>query len=267
MTTMPLRAALLLALVTLLTAAGPPALKVEHPYGVAGGPAGVAFVADGPSGRILRLDLRSQRLAVHAAGLVEPTGVAYAGGVVYVADFGAGLVRRVGRNGSLATIARVRQVASVAVSGTSVYAVSFDGTLTRITSSGRVERVRVKGGLARPHGVTAAANGMLLVTEDGKSISRVNPRTGAKTLAFGGGDAHRVAVAGDGTLYVAGGTVDRGRLRRVGPAGTGRTLIDDVHVSDVAIVGPHTLLVSAVEPGSLWRVDARTGARTRLAGP
>jgi hypothetical protein len=37
-------------------------------------------------------------------------------------------------------------------------------------------------------------------------------------------------------------------------------------VSDVAVVGPNTLLVSAVEPGSLWRVDARSGARTKLAG-
>jgi sugar lactone lactonase YvrE len=263
MATMLRYGVLLLALAILPSAAGSSAPVVEHPYGVAAGPAGVAFVADGTSGRILRLDLRSGRLTVHARGLTEPSGVAYGGGSVYVADFGAGLVRRVGGGGKLTTLARLPQVASVAVVGATVYAVSFDGTLARI-AGGRVERVRVKGGLARPHGVTATRNGALLVTEDGKRVSRVNPRTGVKTLAFGGGDSHRVAVAADGTLYVAGGTVDRGRLRRVGPDGKARTLIDDLHVGDVAVVGPNTLLVSAVEPGSLWRVDARTGARTRL---
>jgi len=272
---MPARA-LLLALVLVASAGSElvlfqhkleaaPAPQVGHPYGVAAGPAGAAFVADGTAGRILRLDLRSRRLTVHASGFVEPTGIAYGGGVVYVADFGAGLVRRVGRDGTVSTLARLRQVASVAVAGTTVYAVSFDGTLARI-SGGRLERVRVRGGLARPHGVTALRDGTLLVTEDGKRVSRVDPRTGARTLAFGGGDAHRVAVAADGTLFVAGGTVDRGRLRRVAPKGAARTLIDDLHVSDVAVVGPSTLLVSAVEPGSLWRVDARTGARTKLAG-
>jgi hypothetical protein len=260
--------AFLLALVVLVAAAGSeaaPAPQVDHPYGVAAGPAGVAFVADGTSGRILRLDLRSRRLAVHAGGFVEPSGVAYAHGVVYVADFGAGLVRRVGRTGKVTTIARLRQVAAVAVSGTTVYAVAFDGTLARV-SGGRFERLRVRGGLARPHGVTVERGGTLLVTEDGKFVSRVDPRTGTKTLAVGGGDAHRVALAADGTLFVAGGGPATGRLRRVGPGGTSRTLIDDLHVSDVAVVGPGMLLVSAVEPGSLWRVDARTGARTKLAG-
>jgi streptogramin lyase len=257
----------LLARVFLVAAAGSeaaPAPRVGHPYGVAAGPAGVAFVADGTSGRILRLDLRSRRLAVHAAGFVEPTGVAYSGGVVYVADFGAGLVRRA-RAGRVTTIARLRQVAAVAVTGTTVYAVAFDGTLA-LVSGGRLERVRVSGGLDRPHGVTVERGGTLLVTEDGKHVSRVDPRTGKKTLAAGGGDAHRVALAADGTLFVAGGGPNSGRLRRVGPGGTSRTLIDDLHVSDVAVVGPGTLLVSAVEPGSLWRVDARTGARTKLAG-
>jgi hypothetical protein len=264
---MPARA-LLLALIVLCAAAGSeaaPAPQVDHPYGVAAGPAGVAFVADGTSGRILRLDLRSRRLTVHAAGFVEPTGVAYAHGVVYVADFGAGLVRRVGQNGKVTTIARLRQVAAVAVTGTTVYAVAFDGTLARV-SGGRLERVRVRGGLDRPHGVTVERRGTLLVTEDGTYVSRVDPRTGTKTLAVGGGDAHRVALAADGTLFVAGGGPDSGRLRRVGPGGASRTLIDDLHVSDVAVVGAGTLLVSAVEPGSLWRVDARTGARTKLAG-
>ena len=257
--------ALLLPLVVVLTAAGSAAPAVEHPSGVVAGPAGVAFVADGTRGRILRLDLRTTRFTVHASGFREPTGLAYARGSVFVADFVAGLVRRVGPRGSLSTLARLPQVASVAVAGTTVYAVAFDGTLARI-ADGRLERVRVRGGLARPHGVTALRDGMLLVTEDGKRVSRVNPRTGAKTLAFAGGDSHRVAVAADGTLFVAGGTVDRGRLHRVARDGTRRTLIDDLRVSDVAVVGPRTLLVSAVEPGSLWRVDARTGARTKLSG-
>lgn len=273
MPTMPLRAVLVLPLVPLLVAAGSGARttvaapQVGHPYGVAAGPAGIAFVADGTSGTILRLDLRSKRLAVHASGLVEPTGLAYGRGIVYVADFGAGLVRRVGRTGSVSTIARLRQVAAVAVAGTTVYAVSFDGTLARIPARGGLERVRVRGGLERPHGVTVDRDGTLLVTEDGKRVSRVNPKTGAKRLVVAGRDAHRVAVGADGTLFVAGGDVDGGSLRRVAPDGSAQTLIDDLGVSDVAVVGPATLVVTAVEPGTIWRVDARSGARTKLAGP
>jgi hypothetical protein len=37
-------------------------------------------------------------------------------------------------------------------------------------------------------------------------------------------------------------------------------------VSDVAVLPGGALVATTVEPGAVYRVDARTGARTKLAG-
>ena len=239
----------------------------RHPYAVVVDSRGRVFVADGASRRILQLDARTGRLRVHAAGLVEPTGLAAAAGLLFVADFHAGLVRRVGAAGRVTTLARLPQVTAVAATPARVvYAVTMGGTLARISPNGAITRIGVAGGLDRPHGITIDRNGRLLVAEDSRRVRRVDPRTGRAELVVDGVDTNRIAIARDGTLFLAGGSPTGGTLRRLEPGGKQTVLFDDLHVSDVAVLPDGDLIATAVEPGAIVRFDPRTGARRKLAG-
>jgi sugar lactone lactonase YvrE len=239
-----------------------PALRLPFSMAVAGG---AVYVGDAGTHRILRLDTATGRLRVHATGVEEPTGLAAAGNVLYVADFHPGLVRRIAPTGRVTTLARLAQVTSVATSRDgAVYAVTMDGTLARISSTGAI--TRVVAGLDRPHGVAVDRDGSLLVAEDSRRVRRVDPGSGRITPIVDGVDTNKIAVAADGTLYLAGSTRTGGSLRRLEPGGPPVTLFDGVHVSDVATLAGGMLVATAVEPAAVFRVDPRTGARTRLAG-
>ncbi len=156
-----------------------PGPTARHPYAVVVDSRGRVFVADGASRRILQLDPATGRLRVHATGVDEPTGLAAAAGVLYVADFNAGLVRKVSATGRVTTLARLPQVTAVAaLPSRIVYAVTMDGTLARISVSGAITRIRVPGQLDRPHGVTIDRDGQLLVAEDSRRVRRVNATHG-----------------------------------------------------------------------------------------
>jgi streptogramin lyase len=239
----------------------------RHPYAVVVDSRGRVFIADGASRRILRLDPRTGRLRVHATGLDEPTGLAAAAGALYVADFHAGLVRRVGETGRVTTLARLPEVTAVAATPARVvYAVTMDGTLARISPAGVMTRIRVIGGLDRPHGIAIDLGGRLLVAEDSRRVRRADPTTGRVALVTDRVDTNKIAVGNDGTLFLAGATLSGGSLRRLEPGGRPSVLLDDLHVSDVAVLADGSLVITAVEPGAVYRVNPRTGARTKLAG-
>ena len=245
-------------------AAVEPALS--HPYAVVVDPRGRVFVADGDARRIVLVDPRTGRRSVHATGFDEPTGLAATRNALYVADFHAGLVRRVSVAGRVTTLARLPQVTAVAVSPSGVvYAVTMNGVLARISPSGRIARVPVRGGLDRPHGVVFDRAGKILVAEDSRRVRRIAPATGRAKLVVDGVDTNRIAVARDGTLFLAGGSPIGGILRRLEPGGKPTILFDDLHVSDVAVLPDGDLVATAVEPGAVFRVDPRTGARRKLA--
>ncbi len=240
---------------------------VGHPYAVVVDSAGRAYVSDGDARRILRLDHRTRRLSVYASGLDEPTGLAAAADSLYVADFNAGLVRRVVTGGRVTTLARLPEVTSVAATASGdVYAVALDGTLARISPSGRITRISVPGGLDRPHGIALDRAGRLLVAEDSRRVRRVDPASGRAELVVDHVDTNKIAVANDGTLYLAGATLTGGSIRRLTPAGRLSIVLDDLRVSDVAVLPDGSLVATTVEPGAVYRVDADTGARTKLAG-
>ena len=258
-------AAVLLACAALVGAGDQLTPTARHPYAVVVDSRGRVFIADGASRRILRLDPPTGRLRVHATGLDEPTGLAAAAGVLYVADFHAGLVRRVGERGRVTTLARLPEVTAVAATPARVvYAVTMDGTLARISPAGVMTRVRVIGRLDRPHGVAIDLRGRLLVAEDSRRVRRVDPATGRVALITDRVDTNKIAVARDGTLFLAGATLSGGSLRRLDAGGRPSILLDDLHVSDVAVLPDGSLVVTAVEPGAVYRVNARTGARTKL---
>jgi sugar lactone lactonase YvrE len=240
---------------------------VRHPYAVVVDPRHRVYVADGDARRILRLDSATRRLWVHATGLDEPTGLAAAADRLYVADFNAGLVRRIGTDGRVTTLTTLPQVTAVAATKAGdVYAVTLTGTLARISPSGRTTRIAVPGGLDRPHGIALDGDGQLLVAEDSRRVRRVDPTTGHAELVVDGVDTNKLAVADDGTLFLAGATRTGGTLRRLTPAGRMTTLLDDLRVSDVAILPDGSLVATTVGPGAVYRVHADTGTRTKLAG-
>ena len=108
--------------------------------------------------------------------------------------------------------------------------------------------------------------GDILVAEDSRRVRRIDPATGRAKLVVDGVDTNRIAVARDGTLFLAGGSPIGGSLRRLEPGGKPTILFEDLHVSDVAVLPDGDLIVTAVEPGAVFRVDPRTGARRKLAG-
>ena len=191
---------------------------VRHPYAVVVDPRGRVFVADGAARRIVLVSPRTGRRSVHATGFDEPTGLAATRNALYVADFHAGVVRRVDAAGRVTTLARLPQVTAVAVSPSgAVYAVTMNGVLARISASGRIARVPVRGGLDRPHGVVFDRAGDILVAEDSRRVRRIEPATGRAKLVVDGVDTNRIAVARDGTLFLAGGSPIGGSLRRLEP--------------------------------------------------
>ena len=240
---------------------------VRHPYAVVVDPQERVYVADGDARRILRLNPAKRRLWVHASGLDEPTGLAAAADRLYVADFNAGLVRRIGTDGRVTTLTTLPQVTAVAAAGTGeVYAVTLTGTLARISPTGKTTRIAIAAALDRPHGIALDGDGQLLVAEDSRRVRRVDPTTGHTELVVDGVDTNKLAVADDGTLFLAGATRTGGTLRRLTPAGRLTTLLDDLRVSDVAILPDGSLVATTVGPGAVYRVDADTGSRMKLAG-
>ena len=151
---------------------------------------------------------------------------------------------------------------SVASAGSALYAVTLDGGLARISSRGGVVPIAVAGGLDRPHGIAVDRDGSLLIAEDSRRVRRIDPSTGRHTLVVGNVDTNRIAVAGDGTLYLAGATLTGGTLRRLDPSGALSTVISDTRVSDVAVLPDGDVVITTIEPGSVLRVDPRTGAST-----
>jgi len=166
------------------------------------------------------------------------------------------------------TLARLREVTAVAATPPRVvYAVTMDGTLARISPAGVVTRIQVVGGLDRPHGIAIDLRGRLLVAEDSRRVRRVDPATGRVELVTDRVDTNKIAVGDDGTLFLAGATLSGGSLRRLEPGGRRPSiLLDDLHVSDVAVLADGRLVITTVEPGAVYRVNSRTGARTKLAG-
>jgi sugar lactone lactonase YvrE len=197
------------------------------PYGVAVGPDGLVYIADGAGGNRIRVIGRDGLVATFAGGgagfadgdarqarFDTPSGLAFDGhGTLYVADTGNNAIRRISTTGEVITVAGGR--ALEIVDGGSQDAI-FNGPIgIAVDASGRIfvadtynDRIRVVG----TSGVVTTVAGNTRGYADGRgSEARFDTPTG-------------LAIDPRGTLYVA--DTGNDRLRALTPDGHVTTLID-----------------------------------------
>lgn len=309
-------------------APAPPAADVEEPFAVAVDADGTVLVADRAAGRVWRLRPGSSG-RTPVAEVREPLDVAVGpGGDVCVVSEqrvrcvtragGLTTVAGTGRNefsgdGGPATAASLHSPDSVAFDAAgNLYVAEYENRIRRVDSAtGTIATVAGTGAegyggdggagtralIAHPHGLAVAADGTMYVADTwNQRIRRVDPNgtittvagTGDSGFAGDGGPAGRavfddpvhVALAPDGSLYVADGS--NHRVRRIGADGVIRTVAGSgVRGStgdggpatratlnlpnQVAVAADGTFYVAEFEGRRVRRVDGRTGVITTIA--
>ena len=278
--------ALLVAIVTASTAAtdAAPPLRLRLPYDLeARGSA--LYIADGLRHQVLRLDLPTRKLTVFvgtgAAGssgdkgparkarIDEPTELVFdRAGNLYLTDFGQGRVRRISPRGIITTVARVPEVAGLAVhpDGRTLAMASIDGYVRRLDlATGRLGLVAGNGTEAsggdggpaaqaqvnRPHDVAYDARGNLLVAE-AVGVRRIDAATGVIETAVRL-PAFKVVPGPGGMLYLINGGPRGGTVTQVGASGSVLRVIGTGRLSrhvDRVQIGKIGFLPSDVEPVS-----------------
>jgi hypothetical protein len=260
----------------------PPRLRLPYDLEARGS---ALFIADGLRHQVLRLDLRAHKLTVFAgtgvagssgdkgparkARIDEPTELVFdRSGNLYLSDFNQGRVRRISPRGIITTVARVTDVAGLAIQpdGRSLALASIDGHVRRVDlATGRLELIAGNGtatssgdgGLAtnaqvnRPHDVAYDVQGNLLVAEAG-GIRRIDASTGVIDTAVKL-PAFKIAPGPGGTLYLLNGGPKGGTVTQVDATGSVLRVIGTGRVSrhvDRVAIGKVGFLPSDVEPVS-----------------
>ena len=243
------------------------------------------YIADGLRHQVLRLDLRTRKLTVFAgtgvagssgdkgparkARIDEPTELVFdRAGNLYLTDFNQGRVRRISPRGIITTVARVTDVAGLAVHPDqgSLALASIDGYVRRLDlATGRLELIAGNGTQAsggdggpaaqaqvnRPHDVAYDTRGNLLVA-DAAGVRRIDKATGVIDTALKL-PAFKIVPGPGGTLYLLNGGPTGGTVTQVDASGSVLRVIGTGRVSrhvDRVPIGKVGFLPSDVEPVS-----------------
>ena len=247
------------------------------PGGLAIDPAGELYVADHDGHLIRRIDPSGNSVRVAGTGLPGtggdggkavdatlegPWGLALdAGGDLYVADGDANLIRMIGANGVISTVAGTGIVGSIGDGGPATAAQLTVGSVA-VDPAGRVYldsasayRAIDRDGIIRAF----AGSGTPGWSGDG------GPAIAARFLGVSG-----IATGSNGTVYLG----DQNRIRSVDAAGRIATFAgtgaadytgDGSAATDAKILGPGALAFD-VDDGSLYFVDASAVRRIDSAG-
>lgn len=262
--------------------AAPPQLRLPYDLEARGSS---LYIADGLRHQVLRLDLRTRKLTVFAgtgmagssgdkgparkARIDEPTELVFdRSGNLYLTDFNQGRVRRISSRGNITTIARVTDVAGLAVHPDqgSLAIASIDGYVRRLDlATGRLELIAGNGTQAsggdggpaaqaqvnRPHDVAYDTRGNLLVA-DAAGVRRIDKATGVIEMAVKL-PAFKLALGPGGTLYLLDGGPTGGTITQVDASGSVLRVIGTGRLSrhaDRVPIGKVGFLPSDVEPVS-----------------
>jgi streptogramin lyase len=254
------------------------AVRFQLPYDLTVAPDGSIYFVD--RGRILVFDPQTQRARVYATTQSNELVaiVRAADATLYVADITGNRILRIDPTRHVTVVAPVTVPGDMTIdaSGTTLWVGSIEGGVYRIDiAGGRVDRIDDAIGV---HGIDRDSAGNLYV-HDSNRISRIDARTGRKTL-FADVDAGKILAAPDGSLYAGVGSPAGGQIVHVLPNGTATPVVG------TGTIGPHadglaleaqilpgavqlapdgSLLVTQTQPiPAIRRVDLATGTITTL---
>jgi sugar lactone lactonase YvrE len=237
-------------------------VDIATPYKLALEPSGTLLVADGDHDRLVRVFPRTHA-AIAVAKLPRPLAVTAApDGTIYaLADERLYRVRA----------GHATQLAAFTAEGPTDVAVTPSGEVYVARYGDHVDIVApgstrlVARGFDRPHGITAAADGSLLVADTyAGAVRRLEPDGRVTTLAMGLASPIDIAVDRDGSLIVA--EVDAGRLSRIAADGTVTVVTDRLDRPSAVVVAPDGRIYATTGgPVAVVSVDRLTGALTPVA--
>ena len=248
--------------VSLSVAAPPQAAPLHEPYQLVAEPRGTLLVADGGSGRIVRVDPRTGARTVYAQGLGRVFDLEYGPGGLYVAT--TSRVLRIGAT-RLVLASGLRDAVGLAVDGDGgVYVVeSAANRVVRIDPATRRRTVVAAAGLDQPIGVAVTADGTVFVSDSHHGrVVRIGAG-GALELVRDGFALPAGLTASDNSVYV----VDHvrhdafGKIVRLRADGSAATISAGKikAVTGVAVGRGGVIYATSFEPPYVGRL-ARNGA-------
>jgi sugar lactone lactonase YvrE len=252
------------ALLAVAVLAAPAPVQLQSSFGLIVEPAGTLLVADGVSGRIVRVDPRTGRRSLFAQGLGQAYDVEYGPGGVYATTKSQVIRFSGGRKQVLASGLRDPVGLAVARGGTVYVSESTANRVLRIDEVTHTKTVIASTGLDQPLGVALRADGSVLVCDShhGRIVSvgadgALEPVLTRLALPV------NVTVAGS-TVY----GVDHvehgrpGRLVRLAPSGLKTVIRTAVHsLTGVAVGRAGVLYVSSFEAPFVGRLTASGALR------
>jgi sugar lactone lactonase YvrE len=202
-------------------------------------------------------------------------------GTLFLADLPSGRILRVSPRGSVTPVANVQMPADLLAdsSGSRLWVASIADGVGLVLVDVATGSVQPFAGVEKPHGLDRLPNGDLVV-HDGHAVSRVDGTTGAATQ-LAGVDAFEVVAAPNGVVYGATGGPRGGRVVRISPGGRvepvagtgrlgahrdGRALAAPMLPSGLALARGGRLLVAQIEPvPAIRRVHLASGRIVTLA--
>jgi streptogramin lyase len=196
-----------------------PALRLAWPTSVAVQPDGSLLVVENGRARVLVVQPASGTTRVLVSGFVKPYYAAVGGpsGNIYVSDGRA--LRRVDGGGAPQTVATAdADIGPIAIAASGEVFYTTGTELFHLPSRGGAPRA-VASGFIGAHGLAAAADGSVLVSDTGNDrVLRVDPATGGSATLFRIADPRGIDVAPNGTIYVV--EAEAKRVGRYSAAGT-----------------------------------------------
>jgi streptogramin lyase len=261
--------------------AAPKPVAFTEPTSIDLQPDGTLLLVEFASGRVLRVNPSTGRIAVVASGLFHPYAVVRApSGSVYVSA--ENLLLRLNGGGSPTTVAQVDPSVEIGPIAAAPNGDIYFSTATQIFrvpgGSGppiHIAGTGVEGGggdggpaldaqFSSPHGLAVASDGELLVSDRGNDrVRRIDPTTSVITSLAAVGEPYGMDVVPDGTVYVVAGesrrVVKLGHSgERLGFLGPAFAIPYDVEVSPDGVV----YLLQAGPTGYVRRISAHGSVTT-----